>query len=100
MHSSRWVSALTASTHPTHFKPLRVPSASGRVNAGAFCAVIHQPLDPRVILAAFGGFRCASSTLRYAVESVIMEFLCEMGNCDAQSAARDHSRIFRIRIFP
>ncbi len=28
-----------------YFKPLRVPSASGRVDAGAFCAGIHQPLE-------------------------------------------------------
>ena len=57
-----------------HFgHPQRVPSASGRVDAGAFRAGIHHALDPRVILAAFGGFRCASSTPRYAVASTIIE---------------------------
>src|SRR3972149_10645618 len=91
MHSSRWVSALTASTHPTHFKPLRVPSASGRVDAGAFCAVIHQPLDPHVILAAFGGFRCASSTLRYAVESVLMEFFRPNGSQKPSRCSAPHT---------
>ena len=45
-----------------------------RMDAGAFRAGIRHP-DPLVIPAPFGGFRCASSTLRYAVESTIIE-LC------------------------
>jgi hypothetical protein len=36
---------------------------------GGFGGRIHQPLDSRVVPAAFGGFRCALSTLRKAVES-------------------------------
>ena len=35
---------------------------------------LYQSPDPRVILAEFGGFRCAPSTLRYALESTIVEF--------------------------
>ncbi|MEK7231597.1 MAG: hypothetical protein AAB115_06190, partial [Pseudomonadota bacterium] len=49
--------------------PPYVPSASRRVDAGAFRAGIHHAFDARFILAAFGGFRCASSTLRQAVAS-------------------------------
>jgi len=59
-----YVSAIRVRPQSHYLKPPRMRSASSRMDAGAFRAGIHHPLELRVIFAAFGGFHCAPSTLR------------------------------------